>query len=99
MLRDQSREIKALLRTGRMINIGGRPVITRGSTARGTTARATTAQGTAAQAKTAQPKTDETTTMPAPGQPERRKRAEAIKLGLAFAAIYLVWGSTYLAIR
>ena len=27
------------------------------------------------------------------------KRAETIKLGLAFAAIYLVWGSTYLAIR
>jgi drug/metabolite transporter (DMT)-like permease len=28
-----------------------------------------------------------------------RKRAEAIKMALAFAAIYLVWGSTYLAIR
>ena len=27
------------------------------------------------------------------------KRAEAIKMALAFAAIYLVWGSTYLAIR
>src|SRR5689334_10529038 len=26
-------------------------------------------------------------------------RADSIKLGLAFAAIYLVWGSTYLAIR
>jgi drug/metabolite transporter (DMT)-like permease len=26
-------------------------------------------------------------------------RAEKLKLGLAFAAIYLVWGSTYLAIR
>src|SRR5579863_4082671 len=28
-----------------------------------------------------------------------RKRADTIKLALAFAAIYLVWGSTYLAIR
>jgi hypothetical protein len=28
-----------------------------------------------------------------------RNRAESIKLALAFAAIYLVWGSTYLAIR
>lgn len=32
---------------------------------------------------------------PAPGH----NRADAIKLALAFAAIYLVWGSTYLAIR
>src|SRR3954468_1868045 len=28
-----------------------------------------------------------------------RDRAESIKLALAFAAIYVVWGSTYLAIR
>lgn len=28
-----------------------------------------------------------------------RSRGEAIKLALAFAAIYIVWGSTYLAIR
>src|SRR3954463_4997336 len=28
-----------------------------------------------------------------------RDRAESIKLALAFASIYLVWGSTYLAIR
>src|SRR5580658_2515599 len=28
-----------------------------------------------------------------------RNRADSIKLALAFAAIYLVWGSTYLAIR
>jgi drug/metabolite transporter (DMT)-like permease len=94
MLRDQSREIKALLRSGRMINIGGRPVIATGTLARGTTVQAKTALATTAVAKTA-----ETTTMPAPGQSERRKRTEAIKLGLAFAAIYLVWGSTYLAIR
>ena len=29
----------------------------------------------------------------------RRPRGESLKLALAFAAIYLVWGSTYLAIR
>jgi drug/metabolite transporter (DMT)-like permease len=29
----------------------------------------------------------------------RRHRGDAIKLALAFAAIYIVWGSTYLAIR
>ena len=28
-----------------------------------------------------------------------RRRADSIKLALAFAAIYIVWGSTYLAIR
>jgi drug/metabolite transporter (DMT)-like permease len=31
--------------------------------------------------------------------PNRRDRGESIKLALAFAAIYIVWGSTYLAIR
>jgi drug/metabolite transporter (DMT)-like permease len=36
--------------------------------------------------------------VPEPRQPDR-KRADAIKLALAFAAIYLVWGSTYLAIH
>jgi drug/metabolite transporter (DMT)-like permease len=35
-----------------------------------------------------------------PRQPERsHHRAENVKLALAFAAIYLIWGSTYLAIR
>src|SRR5499427_10486288 len=29
----------------------------------------------------------------------RNERSDSIKLALAFAAIYLVWGSTYLAIR
>jgi len=29
----------------------------------------------------------------------RKERSESIKVALAFAAIYLVWGSTYLAIR
>src|SRR6201987_2064969 len=32
-------------------------------------------------------------------QPSERPRGGAIKIALAFAAIYLVWGSTYLAIR
>src|SRR5579863_5842326 len=36
--------------------------------------------------------------VPEPRQPDG-KRADAIKFALAFAAIYLVWGSTYLAIR
>ena len=34
-----------------------------------------------------------------PKKPSSNSRAESIKVGLAFAAIYLVWGSTYLAIR
>jgi len=56
---------KPSLRNGKMINIGGRPVI-----------------------------------VPTPSQPAGSPdRAYAIKLALAFAAIYLVWGSTYLAIR
>jgi drug/metabolite transporter (DMT)-like permease len=36
--------------------------------------------------------------VPTPRQSDRR-RAYSIELALAFAAIYLVWGSTYLAIR
>jgi len=32
-------------------------------------------------------------------QPVGQSRSESIKIALAFAAIYLVWGSTYLAIR
>src|SRR5229473_136424 len=63
MIIDQPAQIMALLRSGKMINIGGRPVIV---------AR-----------KSATP-------------PDRGR---AIKLALAFTAIYLVWGSTYLAIR
>jgi drug/metabolite transporter (DMT)-like permease len=48
---------------GKMINIGGRPVI-----------------------------------VPSPRQPDHA-RSHAIKIALAFAAIYLIWGSTYLAIH
>jgi drug/metabolite transporter (DMT)-like permease len=36
--------------------------------------------------------------VPTSSQPDR-SRADSIKLALAFAAIYIVWGSTYLAIR
>lgn len=65
MFLEQSAQIRALLRSGQMINIGGRPVI-----------------------------------VPKPNPPRVPvHRANSIKLGLAFAAIYLVWGSTYLAIR
>src|SRR5216683_2845714 len=62
---DQSAQIRALLRSGKMINIGGRPVI-----------------------------------VPEPGKPSTvQDRGHAIKLALAFVAIYVIWGSTYLAIR
>jgi drug/metabolite transporter (DMT)-like permease len=65
MFLEQSRQIMALVRSGKMVNIGGRPVIV---------------------PKANPPRTP-------------RYRAGSIKVGLAFAAIYLVWGSTYLAIR
>jgi drug/metabolite transporter (DMT)-like permease len=55
----------ALIRSGQMINIGGRPVL-----------------------------------VPNPRKSATdRSRAYSIQLALAFAAIYLVWGSTYLGIR
>ena len=37
--------------------------------------------------------------VPKAGNPSNPKRAVAVKLGLAFVAIYVIWGSTYLAIR
>src|SRR4029077_19170095 len=63
MIKHQSAQIMAMLRSGKMLNIGGRPVIVTSSLKSGTS------------------------------------RAQSIQLALAFAAIYLVWGSTYLAIR
>jgi drug/metabolite transporter (DMT)-like permease len=58
-------QIMVLVRTGKMINIGGRPVI-----------------------------------VPEPSQPANtHDRSLAIKMVLAFVAIYVIWGSTYLAIR
>ena len=67
MIPDQPPQIMAMIRNGKMINIGGRPVIV------------------PAPLK------------PAPANPH--DRALAIKLALAFVAIYVIWGSTYLAIR
>jgi len=63
MIKHQSAQIMAMLRSGKMLNIGGRPVIVTSSLKSATS------------------------------------RAQSIQLALAFAAIYLVWGSTYLAIR
>ena len=66
MFLDKPAQIMALIRSGKVINIGGRPVIV---------PNANTKMKTGHQ------------------------RSDAIKMALAFAAIYLVWGSTYLAIR
>jgi len=63
MINHQATQIMALIRSGKMINIGGRPVL-----------------------------------VPNPHQPVTG-RTYSIQIALAFAAIYLVWGSTYLAIR
>lgn len=61
----QREQIMAMIRGGKLINIGGRPMIT-----------------------------------PDPRQLDpSRQRSYAIKLALAFVAIYVIWGSTYLAIR
>ena len=65
MTNEQAAQTTTLLRSGQMINIGGRPVLA-------------------------------PATAPAPLSQER---AHAIKLVLAFVAIYIIWGSTYLAIR
>jgi len=65
MILDRASQIMAMLRSGKMINIGGGPVI-----------------------------------VPEPRNPANaRDRSYAIKLALAFVAIYVIWGSTYLAIR
>lgn len=65
MIIDRAEQIMARIRSGQLINIGGRPVLV------------TTTQKSASG----------------------RSRSESIQLALAFTAIYLVWGSTYLAIR
>ena len=64
MISHQPSQIMAMIRTGKMIHIGGRPVI-----------------------------------VPQPKPASSRDRSDAIKLALAFVAIYVIWGSTYLAIR
>jgi drug/metabolite transporter (DMT)-like permease len=62
---NQPDRIMAMIRSGKLINIGGRPVVV--------------------------------------AQPQYRAsspdRSYAFKLALAFVAIYVIWGSTYLAIR
>lgn len=63
MFLDHAPRIIAMLRSGRMVNMGGRPVIVPNAKMN--------------------------------AQPNR----ESLKLALAFIAIYLIWGSTYLAIR
>src|SRR5579859_4169354 len=65
MISTQPTQVMALLRSGKLVNIGGRPVLVPNS-------------------KTPHPES---------------RRGDSVKLALAFAAIYLVWGSTYLAIR
>jgi drug/metabolite transporter (DMT)-like permease len=64
MIFPQRSQIMAVLRNGKMIHIGGRPVI-----------------------------------VPTPKPASSHDRSYAIKLALAFVAIYVIWGSTYLAIR
>jgi drug/metabolite transporter (DMT)-like permease len=65
MASHQAEQIMALIRSGQMKNIGGRPVL-----------------------------------VPTPRKSaSARGHTYSIQLALAFAAIYLVWGSTYLAIR
>ena len=65
MSSENSAQIMALIRSGKMVNIGGRPVLVAKSNPQQTASR----------------------------------RSDKIKVLLAFAAIYVVWGSTYLAIR
>src|SRR5229473_957729 len=65
MISDRPAQIMAMIRSGKMIHIGGRPVI-----------------------------------VPEPRKPaSTRVPSHTLKLALAFVAIYIIWGSTYLAIR
>jgi drug/metabolite transporter (DMT)-like permease len=66
MILNQPSQIMAMIRSGKMINIGGRPVIV---------------------------------PQPKPESSQNKAKSDAIKLALAFVAIYIIWGSTYLAIR
>lgn len=69
MTSEHATQIMALVRSGKLRNIGGRPVIV------------------------PEPR------QPGPDRATDNDRAYNIKLALAFAATYLIWGSTYLAIR
>ncbi len=65
MINHKAAQVMAMIRSGHMINIGGRPVL-----------------------------------VPTPRKSATdRSRAYSIQLALAFVAIYIIWGSTYLAIR
>ena len=65
MFSENPAQIMALIHSGKLVNIGGRPVL-----------------------------------VPTPNSPASvSHRGDRIKVLFAFAAIYLVWGSTYLAIR
>jgi drug/metabolite transporter (DMT)-like permease len=76
MISEQRLQILAMLRTGKMINIGGRPVIV------------------------PRPKPVSSPNMSSRNMSSQRKaKRDVIKLALAFVAIYVIWGSTYLAIR
>src|SRR6266481_1029795 len=65
MISDRPAQIMAMIRSGKMIHIGGRPVIV------------------------PEPRKPASTLVP----------SHTLKLALAFVAIYVIWGSTYLAIR
>jgi drug/metabolite transporter (DMT)-like permease len=65
MILNNQTQIKAMLRSGKIVNIGGRPVLV--------------------------PEVRNPATAP--------DRSHALNLALAFVAIYVIWGSTYLAIR
>jgi drug/metabolite transporter (DMT)-like permease len=69
MASEHAAQIMALVRSGTLRNIGGRPVIV--------------------------PETRQ----PAPDPVAHKERTYTLKLGLAFAATYLIWGSTYLGIH
>src|SRR6516162_218407 len=72
MISARPAQIMALIRSGKLVNIGGRPVLVQKPTE---------------------------STRSSDSIKVGSIRLESIQLGLAFAAIYLVWGSTYLAIR
>lgn len=63
MFSEKPAQVMALIHSGKLVNIGGRPVVALNSNS------------------------------------SRNPRADSVTLALAFTAIYLVWGSTYLAIR
>jgi drug/metabolite transporter (DMT)-like permease len=94
MTNDHSEQIRSLLRSGQMINIGGRPVVIPSMIVpeNRRAVGATRPPDHLAPHHFAPDQLASQQSMP-------DRRGEALKLGLAFAAIYLVWGSTYLAIR